>query len=155
MGVYGFTEAAFFQALVNAKVDTFCDIRLRRGMRGKIYFFVNSQHLQNRLKQLGIKYIHLKELAPSKETRDIQKHADKKAGNIKHSRVTLSQDFIQAYKKQCLSEFKTSDFLEKIGKSANCIVLFCVEKEPTACHRSIVASQIERDLDLKVSHILP
>lgn len=155
MGVYGFTEAAFFQALVNAKVDTFCDIRLRRGMRGKIYSFVNSKYLQNRLMQLGIKYIHVKELAPNKETRNKQKIADKKTGYKKNSRITLSQEFIQAYKNQCLNNFQVNDFLKKIGEKANGILLFCVEKEPNACHRSIVASEIERELNLRVRHLLP
>ena len=155
IGVYGFTEDAFFQALVNAKIETFCDVRLRRGMRGKIYSFANSKYLQNRLKQLGIKYVHAKELAPNQEIRNKQKLEDKKTGYVKRSRLTLSQDFIQAYKKQCLSEFKVKSFLEKMGKNVNCIILFCVEKEPAACHRSIIASQIERELGLKVKHILP
>jgi hypothetical protein len=31
LGVYGFTAEAFFQALQRAGVDTFCDIRWRRG----------------------------------------------------------------------------------------------------------------------------
>jgi uncharacterized protein (DUF488 family) len=155
IGVYGFTEAAFFSALINAKVDTFCDIRLRRGMRGNIYSFANSKYLQNRLLQLGIKYIHFKELAPSKETRYTQKLVDKKLGYKKRNRMILSQDFIQAYRQQCLEKFKTNNFLEKLGGNANCIVLFCVEKEPSACHRSLIALEIERELNQNVIHILP
>ena len=155
IGVYGFTETAFFQSLVNAKVDTFCDIRMRRGIRGAVYSFVNSKYLQTRLNQLGIKYIHLKELAPSQETRDRQKQADKKSGEGKRTRTVLSQDFIQLYKTQCLNEFKANEFLEKLGGGANCIALFCVEKEPSACHRSLVAKQLEYELGLKVNHIMP
>ena len=29
IGVYGFDETGFFDALCNAQVDTFCDIRMR------------------------------------------------------------------------------------------------------------------------------
>ena len=37
VGVYGFNEATFFAALRATGVDTFCDIRLRRGVRGREY----------------------------------------------------------------------------------------------------------------------
>ena len=66
IGVYGFDEAGFFRALQEARVDTFCDIRDRRGVRGSTYAFVNSQRLQTRLTNLGICYLHRKDLAPSK-----------------------------------------------------------------------------------------
>jgi uncharacterized protein (DUF488 family) len=155
IGVYGFTEDAFFQSLVNAKVDTFYDIRMRRGMRGAVYSFVNSKYLQMRLCQLGIQYIHLKELAPGKETRDRQKQADEKSGVNKRERVTLNQNFIKAYKTQYLDKFKSDEFIVKAGETANCIALFCVEKEPDACHRSLVAEKIKDELGLEIFHILP
>jgi len=37
IGVYGFTEETFLQALHTARVDTFCDIRQRRNVRGSAY----------------------------------------------------------------------------------------------------------------------
>ncbi len=51
IGVYGFDRESFFQALLDAKVDTFCDIRLNRGLRGSTYAFVNSKSLQRRLQE--------------------------------------------------------------------------------------------------------
>ncbi len=69
IGVYGFDQESFFQALLDAKVDTFCDIRMRRGMRGSKYAFVNSSSLQKRLGELDIQYLHLKDLAPDHEIR--------------------------------------------------------------------------------------
>ena len=42
IGVYGFDESGFFDALCQAEVDTFCDIRSRRGLRGATYAFANS-----------------------------------------------------------------------------------------------------------------
>ncbi len=107
IGVYGFTEASFFSSLINAKVDTFCDIRMRRGMRGPKYAFVNSQHLQTRLQELGIGYVHIKELAPSQEIRNNQKQTDIQLNNSKQTRIILSQDFVQSYNDQCLSAFRT------------------------------------------------
>ncbi len=46
IGVYGFEEEEFFAALANARVDLFCDVRRRRGVRGARYAFANSQRLQ-------------------------------------------------------------------------------------------------------------
>ena len=60
IGVYGFDEAGFFEALRKAEVDTFCDIRSRRGVRGATYAFANSMRLQARLASLGIRYIRCK-----------------------------------------------------------------------------------------------
>lgn len=54
IGVYGFNEADFFQAVQDAGIDTFCDIRMRRSMRGSQYAFANSTYLQQRLYDLGI-----------------------------------------------------------------------------------------------------
>ncbi len=42
IGVYGKTPEAFFGALIAANIDTFCDVRSHRGMRGHIYSFVRG-----------------------------------------------------------------------------------------------------------------
>ena len=99
IGVYGSTEQQFFNKLVENNIDTFCDIRQRRGVRGSEYAFVNSQRLQNRLAEMGIQYDYLKDLAPTKEIRDKQKEADKLAGIQKKDRTRLGDVFIDGYKR--------------------------------------------------------
>jgi uncharacterized protein (DUF488 family) len=89
IGVYGFSEEAFFRTLQEAGVDTFCDIRWRRGVRGREYAFANSARLQKRLAELGIRYLHFRELAPSPELRKRQTAADKAAGVEKRKRTGL------------------------------------------------------------------
>ena len=42
IGVYGSSEEEFFGKLTESKIDLFCDIRQRRGVRGRQYAFVNS-----------------------------------------------------------------------------------------------------------------
>lgn len=155
IGVYGFDQESFFQALLNAKVDTFCDIRMRRGMRGSTYAFVNSSSLQKRLGELGIRYLHLKELAPDHEIRAKQKQEDVKLGIAKQTRKVLGQTFIQAYEKECLSAFNTTEFIEQLGHNTRVIGLFCVEREPEACHRSLAAKRLAQELELQVEHIKP
>lgn len=155
IGVYGFDQDSFFQALLDAKVDTFCDIRMRRGMRGSTYAFVNSSSLQKRLGELGIRYLHLKNLAPDHEIRAKQKQEDEKLGVAKRTRKVLGQTFIQAYEQKCLSAFNTVEFIEQMGLNAQVISLFCVEREPEACHRSLAAKRLAQDFRLQVEHITP
>jgi uncharacterized protein (DUF488 family) len=80
IGVYGSTEKEFFKNITDNKIDTFCDIRQRRGVRGSKYAFVNSNRLQQRLHELDVKYGHVLELAPNTEIRELQKEVDAQKG---------------------------------------------------------------------------
>lgn len=155
IGVYGFDQESFFKALIDARIDVFCDIRLRRGMRGSTYAFVNSTSLQQRLQELGIRYIHIKDLAPNQTIREKQKQEDEELHIAKRTRTALGENFIQAYEEACLSTFDSQYFLQQVGLDARVIGLFCVEQEPEACHRSLAAKKLSRDLGLQVEHIKP
>ena len=155
IGVYGFDEETFFQALQEARVDTFCDIRQRRGVRGAKYAFANSQRLQRRLADLGIRYVHLKELAPTKAIRERQNEADKVNKVAKRKRTALGQVFISAYQADILADFYPPALLDDLGPEVQVVALFCVEREPAACHRSLVADKLNRELGLEVEHLLP
>ncbi len=155
IGVFGFAEEEFFQSLRNAGVDTFCDIRQRRGVRGATYAFCNSKRLQTRLAEARIRYIHRKDLAPTNAVRQIQHAADAVDNVAKRKRTTLSQAFIDAYQQEVLANFDGQSLLEDLGPEARVVALFCVEKEPAACHRSLVAAKLQKDLGLEVENILP
>ena len=155
LGVYGFDEAGFFEALRAAGVDTFCDVRLRRGVRGREYAYVNSKRLQAKLAELGIRYLHIKELAPSQALRQRQKAADKAERTAKRQRTELSELFVSGYREECLQTFDSRKFIEQLGEAARVVALFCVERAPAACHRSIVAERLHRDLGLEVVHLSP
>ncbi len=155
IGVYGFDKDRFFQALIDAHVDTLCDIRRRRGMRGSEYAFANSMALQKKLRELGIRYMNVKDLAPGKTIRDKQKQEDKKFGIAKRSRKELGQTFVQEYEQQCLVFFDTHKFVDTLGSEARVVGLCCVEREPEACHRSLVAKKLADELKLQVRNITP
>ena len=155
IGVYGFDEAGFFSTLQAADVDTFCDIRLRRGLRGSTYAFANSKRLQARLAELDIRYLHCKELAPTKAVRDLQFAADKETKTAKRQRTTISPDFADAFQAEILAKFDSRQFVTDLGGDAQIIALFCVEREAAACHRSLVAMRLENDLGIQVRHITP
>jgi uncharacterized protein (DUF488 family) len=155
IGVYGFAEASFFDALQRAGVDTFVDIRGRRGVRGADYAFANSQRLQARLAELGIRYLHRLDLAPGPETRSQQQAADRANKTAKRQRSVLDPAFAAAYRQERLSGFDSQQFVAGLSLQARVIALFCVEREPAACHRSLLAARLQRDLGAEVRHLLP
>ncbi len=155
IGVYGFTAEAFFAALQRAGVDTFCDIRWRRGVRGREYAFANSGRLQQRLAELGVRYLHVRQVAPSPALRQRQAAADKAAGVAKRKRAALGEFFVTAYREERLAGFDSRKFVEQLGPSARVVALFCVEREPTACHRSLLAERLQGDLGVEVVHLTP
>lgn len=155
IGVYGADEPAFFGALRKAGVDTFCDIRARRGMRGREYAFANSTRLQTRLRELGINYLHFPDMAPSPELRKAQAKDDKAHRIARRKRAVLGKDFVEGYCQEILANFDSRKFVERFGREAKVIAFFCVEREPAACHRSLLAERLEKDLDLTVEHLIP
>jgi uncharacterized protein (DUF488 family) len=155
IGVYGYTEPAFFQALREAGVDTFCDVRYRRGVRGREYAFANRQRLEAGLSKLGIRYLHFRDLAPSPALRAQQAAADQRTRTARRQRTALSEDFIRGYQVDCLRQLDAAQFLERLGSEARVVVLFCVERDPTACHRSLLAERLQADLDCEVTHLTP
>jgi uncharacterized protein (DUF488 family) len=155
IGVYGSDEAAFFGALQRARVDTFCDIRWRRGMRGREYAFANSARLQQRLGELGIRYLHFRDVAPSPELRKAQAKADKEHRIARRKRTVLGEAFVRGYCHTVLENLNSREFVKQFGPEAKVVALFCVEREPAACHRSLLAERLEKDLGLNVDHIIP
>lgn len=155
IGVYGFDEPGFFRALQEAGVDTFVDIRQRRGMRGPKYAFANSTRLQAKLSEMGIHYLHYKALAPLPEIRQIQKQADQVGGILKSERARLSPAFIRDFEAKVLASFDAQAFFDALPASAQRIALFCVESDPAGCHRSLVARYLSERFDYPVEDILP
>lgn len=155
IGGYGFEEAGFLGALRHASVDTFVDVRQRRGMRGSRYAFLNSSRLQNALAAAGIRYVHLRELAPTEAVRKVQQCRDAASGIGKRLRTRLSPEFVSAYKTQVLNGFDVVRFRQAIGDGARIVAVFCVETEPEACHRSLIVERLASDIGAHVEHIRP
>ena len=102
IGVYGSTAEEFFQKLADHDIDTFCDIRLRRAVRGPQYAFANSQQLQNKLANLSIKYLHEMGLAPTSEIIKLQDKFDKEHQIQRRKREELTDVFKTAYQHKIL-----------------------------------------------------
>jgi uncharacterized protein (DUF488 family) len=155
IGVYGWGADAFFAALQSSRVDLLVDIRRRRGVRGSEYAFANSARLQERLADLGIRYLHRIDLSPSDAVRKRQHTVDEEEHVARRQRTELSEAFKQAYKEEVLTNFDSHQFVASLGPETQIAVLLCVEREPAACHRGLLATRLEQDLGVNVAHLTP
>lgn len=154
IGVYNSTEDSYFNKLKYNGIDLFCDIRQRRGVRGAQYKYVNSTYLQSKLSEMGIKYLYIKELAPTNEIRQKQKDADKLKGEAKKQRTTLGDVFISEYCSQILDKFDMRGLITRIKLiGAQNVVFFCVEEYAEACHRSLVAKSLGELLGSEIKNL--
>jgi len=155
IGGYGFTEPSFLRALDQARVDLFCDVRQRRGMRGSSYAFLNAKRLQSLLSEAGIQYLHFKDFSPTSAIREAQKDEDAKLGILKRSRESLGSAFIAGYKSEVLAPKSQQAFFDRFPKNASRPCIFCVERKPAACHRSLLADWLVAYGHVPISHLYP
>lgn len=155
IGGYGFTEDGFFQSLVEAQVDLFCDVRQRRGLRGREFAFLNATRLQDRLRSIEIPYMHFMDFAPTTEIRNRQKEADNRQGIQKRSREVLGEEFVSGYRSEILTEHSPMNFVSVLPDVCRRPCLFCVERRPEACHRSLMSAWLADSTGLEVVHLLP
>ena len=154
IGVYGFTLPAFVNSLHRAHVSVLLDVRQRRGVRGREYAWANSKRLQAALEGAGIAYRHHPELAPTTELRELQYAEDTRQGVGKRSRAQLAPAYVERYTREILDHADLDALvaaLPRDGASA----LLCVERDPEACHRSLVAGRLAADHGVSVSHVRP
>jgi uncharacterized protein (DUF488 family) len=153
IGVYGFDGPAFLRALREAEVGIVLDVRQRRGVRGSEYAWANSKRLQTALGEAGIGYSHLPELAPTTEMRQLQYEEDARKGEGKRSRSELAPAYVERYTEEVLDRVDLEPIVRFVG--SNRAALLCVERDPEACHRSLIASRLEQELGAPVTHLRP
>jgi uncharacterized protein (DUF488 family) len=154
IGVYGFSAEAFLDTLRAANVGLVLDVRQRRGVRGREYAWANSARLQGALAEAGIAYRHHKELAPTTELRKLQYEDDSRRGVGKRSRVQLAPEYVERYTKEILDKVDLEPIVETLPADA-ISALLCVERDPEACHRSLIAEQLAAAYDVSVTHLRP
>ena len=154
IGVYGFTVDAFVEQLSGAGVGLLLDLRQRRGVRGPEYSWANSARLQRALAAADIGYRHVLELAPTTELRRLQYREDDRQGVGKRNRVALAQEYVQRYTREILDPFDLSRLVAELPDAAT-TALFCVERDPEACHRSLVAERLRAEHGLPVEDLRP
>jgi len=154
IGVYGFTADSFLRTLREAGVALVVDVRQRRGVRGAEYAWANAQRLQAALAGAAIGYQHCRELAPTTELRELQYEEDDRQGVGKRSRVELAPEYRRRYTAEVLDRADLWDLLAGLpGESAS--ALLCVERDPEACHRSLIAERLATQHRVGVTHLRP
>ena len=153
IGVYGFDRESFLATLAEAAIELVLDVRQRRGVRGSEYAWANARRLQDSLSEAGISYSHLKELAPTTELRQAQYRADAQRGEGKRSRTVLSAEYASGYTEEILDRVDLAPIVKWIGGSK--AALLCVERDPEACHRSLIAARLQRDWGFSVENLRP
>ncbi len=152
--MYGFSGPAFLDALRSADVRLLVDVRQRRGVRGAEYSWANAARLQASLADAGIEYRHHKELAPTTELRGLQYAEDAAQGVGKRSRSRLAPAYVERYTREILDFADLSSLVADLPASGRA-ALFCVERDPEACHRSLVAERLAAEHGVEVVHLRP
>jgi uncharacterized protein (DUF488 family) len=154
VGVYGATFETFLRALREANVGQVIDVRQRRGVRGSEYAWANAQRLQSALTEAGIDYRHHRELAPTTELRELQYREDDRSGVGKRSRSELAPEYVERYTREILGQADLAPIVAGLPDDA-IGALFCVERDPEACHRSLVAERLAGEYGFAVVHLRP
>ena len=154
IGVYGFDQAAFLAALARARVKVLLDVRQRRGVRGSEYAWANAARLQVALADAGVEYRHHKELAPTTELRRLQYAEDERLGVGKRSRVELAPEYRDRYTREILDQVDLEPIVASLPADG-AAALLCVERDPEACHRSLIADRMAAEHGVSVRHLKP
>ena len=154
IGVYGWTLESFLTALRAANVRLVLDVRQRRGVRGPEYAWGNSARLQAALASAGIEYRHHKELAPTTELRHVQYEEDARQRIGKRSRLELAPEYRDGYQREILDRVDLGELVRNLPVDG-LTALLCVERDPGACHRSLIAERLEAEYGTSVVHLRP
>jgi uncharacterized protein (DUF488 family) len=154
IGVYGFDASSFLEALDGADVGVLLDVRQRRGVRGREYAWANSLRLQTALAEAGVAYEHHRELAPTTELRQLQYREDAREGVGKRSRAKLAEEYRERYLSEILDRVDLAEIVETLPPD-RMSALLCVERDPAACHRSLIAQRMAEEYGVSVIHLLP
>jgi uncharacterized protein (DUF488 family) len=154
VGVYGFDGESFLQRLRHADVRLLLDVRQRRGVRGPDYSWANSARLQRALAAADVGYRHVKDLAPTTELRQLQYREDDRLGAGKRNRVALAPEYVERYTREILDPFDRGALVAQLPDDST-TALFCVERDPEACHRSLVAERLRAEHGLPVTDLRP
>ncbi|MGQ0575195.1 MAG: DUF488 family protein, N3 subclade [Pseudonocardia sp.] len=154
IGVYDFTVATFLDELAGAGVGLLLDLRQRRGVRGPDYSWANSARLQRALAAADVGYRHVPELAPTTELRRLQYREDDRRGVGKRSRAALAPEYAARYTREILDPFDLGALVAGLP-DGSATALLCVERDPQACHRSLVAERLRAEHGLPVTDLRP
>jgi uncharacterized protein (DUF488 family) len=84
----------------------------------------------------------------------VQYREDERAGVGKRSRTELAPEYRERYPQEILEQADLAPLVEELPQDG-AAALFCVEADPRACHRSLVAERLAEQYGVRVVHLLP
>ena len=130
-------------------------MRQRRGVRGREYAWANAKRLQAALEQAGVGYEHHPELAPTTELRQLQYAEDDRLGVGKRSRTRAGARVPRALHRRDPRQGRPLRRGRASYPPTAAGALLCVERDPEACHRSLIAERLAAEYDVEISHLRP
>lgn len=140
IGYESATVPRVIEALNEARVELLIDVRAVAASRRAGF---SKTLLAASLNQAGIGYLHLRGLGTPKEGRDLARAGKAEAMHaIFHEH--MKTDTAHAALEQAVAESRTRR-----------VCLLCLEADPHACHRSIVADMMRAETGAEVVHLHP
>ena len=154
IGVYGFTLERFLDALRAADVRQLLDVRQRRGVRGPQYAWANAARLQAALAEAGHRVPPPQGACADHRAAQLQYREDERLGVGKRSRVVAGARVCRALHAR---DPRPADLGALVAElpAAGAAALFCVEADPEACHRSLIAQRLADRYGMRVARIRP
>jgi Protein of unknown function, DUF488 len=84
----------------------------------------------------------------------VQYREDDRLGVGKRSRAELAPEYRERYLREILDQADLGPLLAELPTD-RAAALFCVELDPAACHRSLVAERLADEHGVSVMHVLP
>lgn len=139
IGYEGADLPAFLSTLEEAGVRNVADIRDVPVSRKKGF---SKNKLAAALDEIGISYLHLKQLGDPKEGREAMRRGDREAFlAVFHEHIDCDG-----------ARLALSQLAEEVAKSET--VLLCYERDPKHCHRTIVAAMLHDKGQVgKITHL--
>lgn len=138
IGYEGTSIEIFIETLLAAQISYLVDVRAVPVSRKKGF---SKRQLEARLSKAGISYVSLKGLGDPKPGRDA-------------ARAGQYAEFRRIYRTHLQTDVAQADLNEAITLATKTnVCILCYEKNPTECHRSIVAGEMRRLGGLEVQHL--
>ena len=138
IGYEGSSIDDFVATLMLSDIQVIIDVREIPLSRKRGF---SKRALSDALEDIGVEYVHLRDLGDPKPGREAARRGDKK-------------EFERIYRKH-LGEEAAQAALETAvqiaGKSRSC--LLCFERDPSDCHRTIIAKEITKLETAKIEHL--
>ena len=79
---------------------------------------------------------------------------NRQTGETISTRNNVCDEYIKAYTREILEHFDIDELKNTLGQNAKNVVFFCFEKNAKACHRSLVAEYLQKNLNgVTVMHL--